>query len=112
MILVRINLAREVLRRSHSSCGGVWAGYRYHRVQVEKMASRIITDTEGVAWTIFEVRPAPNIRGVTLVRDELRHGWLCFKPSGIDRKLRLTPIPAGWEAATDDCLQTYLRAAS
>lgn len=45
-----------------------------HRVQVETVASRIITDAEGVAWTISEVHPTPNSRGVTLVRDELRHG--------------------------------------
>lgn len=73
------------------------------------MATRIITDAEGVTWTIWEVHPTPNSQGMTLVRDELRHGWLCFKARGLDRKLRLTPIPPGWEAATDDRLRIYLQ---
>lgn len=37
------------------------------------------------------------------------HGWLCFESD--EEKRRLAPVPAGWDTADADQLQTWLQAA-
>ena len=95
------------------------------------MAHRTVRDSEGVAWEVWEVRPAWAERRVAARREkgearplarELRHGrdrrqveeprprvgtglesgWLVF--ASAFEKRRLTPIPIQWEELPDETL--------
>jgi|SRR5687768_15104052 len=95
------------------------------------MAHRTVRDSEGVAWEVWEVRPAwaerrvgarrgkgeervpaaelrrgRDRRQVTEARPRvgtgLESGWLVF--ASAFEKRRLTPIPIQWEELPDDTL--------
>ena len=95
------------------------------------MAHRTVRDSEGVAWEVWEVRPAWAERRVAPRRGEgeerppeaehrrgrdrrqvnenrprvgtgLESGWLVF--ASAYEKRRLTPIPIQWEELPDDTL--------
>jgi hypothetical protein len=66
------------------------------------MAHREFTDSVGVAWRVWEVRPSGPVPGVH-VRPELARGWLAFQCHGERR--RLAPIPVGWEQVSDEELE-------
>jgi hypothetical protein len=67
------------------------------------MSLRSVTDSEGVAWRVWDVLPQTRyIAG-------LEHGWLCFE--SVTEKRRLTPIPPGWQERGDDELLALLREA-
>jgi hypothetical protein len=71
------------------------------------MALRTFTARDGSVWNVWNVVP-------TLARNEqklalgigMAGGWLCFE-SG-EAKRRLIPVPAGWEAWSDDELDGAL----
>lgn len=92
------------------------------------MAHRRIADHARRVWDVWEVNPASVARKVTeerrsqpgvrvqrkemriVVADELREGWLAFQCESERR--RITPIPLGWEAMTDDELLGLLARAT
>lgn len=100
------------------------------------MAHRTFSDEEGVAWQVWEVRPAWAERRSEERRSEaaqpqgnerrrterraiaesrpalsahLRRGWLSFE-SPHERR-RLAPVPPGWERLTEEGLLGLLRGA-
>jgi hypothetical protein len=92
------------------------------------MAHRQIMDDAQCLWDVWEVNPASVARKVTeerrsqpgartprkamriVVADELREGWLTFQCE--TERRRITPIPLGWEAMTDDELLGLLARAT
>lgn len=71
------------------------------------MALRTFTSRDGVLWNVWNVVPtlSTNTRRLTLGTG-MADGWLCFEGGGAKR--RLIPVPAGWEAWTEDQLQAAL----
>jgi hypothetical protein len=95
------------------------------------MALREYTDSDGINWQIWNVRPTTRYSS-PLVRAERRRkaaphfypdrrtggfsltpglekGWLCFECS--DEKRRLIPAPRDWATCDDSALDRYLKAA-
>jgi hypothetical protein len=74
------------------------------------MALREFTDRMGSRWRVWDIRPEEMHAGPR-VEDYLQkvmHGWLAFEPVGGGEKRRLSPIPAGWEQATEEELEQML----
>jgi hypothetical protein len=61
---------------------------------------RVFVDPKGMSWDVFAV--LPNVGGKALARlpGPFQQGWLCFDAA--TEKRRLSPIPHGWETATDE----------
>lgn len=70
------------------------------------MAVREFVDSRGVKWRVWNTRPS---RG-EMLSGEFEHGWLTFESASSLR--RCTPIPADWEAASPDRLESLCRMAS
>ena len=70
------------------------------------MAIRIFSDSQGVEWRVWSTVPS----NVGAVAPDLRAGWLSFD-SGSERR-RVSPIPAGWEEASDERLELFCRIAT
>jgi hypothetical protein len=70
------------------------------------MAIRIFTDPRGVEWRVWSTVPS----NVGAVAPDLRMGWLSFD-SGSERR-RVSPIPPGWEEASDERLELICRIAT
>jgi len=73
---------------------------------------RILTDSTGVQWTVFEVKrqSGTGTRDKwTYLPEEYGDGWLCFESS--ISKRRLTPVPPRWREFADDELERMLRQA-
>ena len=75
---------------------------------------RDFRDDQGVQWLVYAVHReaitgAAAERGRRYLPDPYRGGWLVFE-SG-ERKLRLAPIPDGWDDLPDRTLRTLLAAA-
>ena len=68
---------------------------------------RVIADSTGVEWTVFEVKrqSTPTDRWSHLPA-EFANGWLCFESDFSKR--RLTPVPSRWEEFSDDELNRLL----
>ena len=78
------------------------------------MALREFTDKNGRNWRAWDVTSAtihPATRSEDFMRDFL-DGWLTFESLDGGAKCRLTPIPRGWESATDEQLEEWLHAAA
>ena len=94
------------------------------------MAYRTFRDENGVEWRAWEVRPTlaerrvlrerrgaarpaaerrRNHRPRSVVRDDLRLGWLAFR-SDVEHRRR-APIPEGWEEMNEEELREILAAA-
>ncbi len=68
---------------------------------------RVLRDSAGVQWTVFEVKRQSSSRdGWKYLPEEFGGGWLCFESSLSKR--RLTPIPPRWHDCTDDQLERML----
>lgn len=77
------------------------------------MALRDFTDKNGRAWRAWDVTAAtihPATRSEDFMRDFL-DGWITFESLDGEAKCRLTPIPRGWESASDEQLEEWLHAA-
>lgn len=93
------------------------------------MAYREFQDNQGTWWKVWDVTPDEQIfrpRTPVSVRAQAREdrsthargevtpsrsrGWLAFQSSGESR--RLSPIPAGWETASEENLAAFLIEAS
>ncbi|MBB4636509.1 hypothetical protein [Longimicrobium terrae] len=70
------------------------------------MAYREFTDDDGVFWQVWETRPGDTAN----VRAPFAGGWLTFESTG--GRLRLRPIPHGWEDAPDQEMANWLRQAA
>jgi hypothetical protein len=70
------------------------------------MAHRAFQDERGRQWQVWDVHPSSGIA----VKPELQAGWLAFETN--DEKRRLTPIPDGWEEASEPALQALLARAT
>jgi hypothetical protein len=74
------------------------------------MAHRAFSDEQGTQWEVWEVHPtlATRERVITAPRlpPELLSGWLTFQSA--NEKRRLTPIPNGWEALSENRLGQLL----
>lgn len=69
------------------------------------MAYRDFTDEAGQGWRVWDTYPQkPEI-----VAQELKSGWLSFESAG--EKLRLAPVPKGWEEGAETELRGLLQAA-
>jgi len=64
---------------------------------------RAFTDSAGVAWDAFAVHPSAEPGGRARLPEPYQRGWLSFD-SGRERR-RLSPIPEGWFAMSDDELR-------
>jgi len=101
------------------------------------MPYRILTDSAGTEWQVWDIAPQLTERrsgentdrrvAITVIphadrRTEVRRladtrravlrgtfaeGWLCFESNS--EKRRLSPIPTGWTTCSDELLETYLR---
>jgi hypothetical protein len=74
------------------------------------MALREFTDRTGCRWRVWDIRPE-EMHAATRAEDYLQsviHGWLAFEPVGGGEKRRLSPIPAGWDRATEVELERML----
>jgi hypothetical protein len=68
---------------------------------------RHITDTNGVEWTVFEVKKQGGVSDRwSYLPEEFGEGWLCFESRSSKR--RLTPIPARWREFSDSQLTRLL----
>lgn len=77
------------------------------------MSVRTFESPEGATWSVWEVIPGEvsdfrSAHGSYLPRD-LADGWLCFD-CGTEKR-RLAPLPAGWQARSDEDLRFWCRAA-
>ena len=71
---------------------------------------RILTDTTGTEWTVFEVKRAANSQEQwSYLPEEFGDGWLCFE-SNVSKR-RLTPIPPEWRDCSDEELRRLLKSA-
>ncbi|HEX3849391.1 MAG TPA: hypothetical protein VHW01_00405 [Polyangiaceae bacterium] len=71
---------------------------------------RVIADSSGVDWTVFEVKRQDTASDRWLhLPDEFANGWLCFESDFSKR--RLTPVPPRWEGYSDAELARLLAAA-
>jgi hypothetical protein len=71
---------------------------------------RIIADSTGVSWTIFEVknRGGPKEQW-SYLPEQFGNGWLCFE-SHVSKR-RLTPVPPRWLDYSDTELAVLLERA-
>jgi hypothetical protein len=69
------------------------------------MAYTEYTDSDGVPWRVWETRP----RSPQTLSAEWAEGWLTFESPS--QKLRLAPVPAGWQAFSPDRLDRLRRLA-
>ena len=71
---------------------------------------RILTDSTGIQWTVFEVKRQSNSQERwTYLPEEFGDGWLCFE-SDVSKR-RLTPVPPRWREYGDDQLARMLEQA-
>lgn len=78
------------------------------------MALREFTDRNGVAWRVWDITPESS-HPATRIEDYLQgflDGWLVFESIEGMEKRRLYPLPARWEEAPDDELESLLRGAA
>jgi hypothetical protein len=77
------------------------------------MASRSFNGPDGTSWQAWDVVPGQHSDWPTHARahlpESMTEGWLCFECEG--EKRRLHPIPAAWEAGSDDDLWALCRRA-
>lgn len=77
------------------------------------MALREFTDGTGCRWRVWDIRPE-EMHKAARAEDHLQSvisGWLAFESNESTEKRRLSPIPSGWETATDAELERLLRRA-
>ena len=68
---------------------------------------RIMTDSRGVEWTVFEVkRQAVTKDRWSYLPEAFGDGWLCFE-SDVSKR-RLTPVPPNWREFEDEELEGLL----
>ena len=68
---------------------------------------RVLLDSTGVRWMIFEVKgPSGSDERASYLPEEYREGWLCFESS--TSKRRLAPIPPRWREFGDEELERML----
>ena len=68
---------------------------------------RMLTDSDGVEWTVFEVkRQAVTKDRWSYLPEAFGDGWLCFESE--TSKRRLTPVPPRWREFGDDELERML----
>jgi hypothetical protein len=60
---------------------------------------REVEDGRGIRWLVFAVYPS-SPSGRSTLNERFRGGWLSFD-CGMETR-RLAPIPAGWDALTDE----------
>jgi len=72
---------------------------------LEGTSMRVLLDSAGVRWMVFEVK-RPGSERATYLPAEFGDGWLCFESS--TSKRRLTPIPPHWREYGDDELERML----
>lgn len=90
------------------------------------MGFRTFHDADGNEWAAWDVRPGDRqrrtprvIEGVDGLRATVsprrvvhhRESWLVFESSASGEKRRVSPIPQGWEKATDAELDAIRRSA-
>jgi len=69
---------------------------------------RYFIDQAGTEWRVWDVNPAIHVRRASVAPQrslKVPEGWLCFEAAGERR--RLSPIPFGWEDASDDELCAF-----
>lgn len=74
------------------------------------MGLRDFTDGTGCRWRVWDIRPEQMHRAAR-AEDYLQaviSGWLAFESEGGSEKRRLSPIPSGWETATEEELERLL----
>jgi hypothetical protein len=67
------------------------------------------TDREGREWRVWYTRPL-LAEVVSILPSEWKEGWLTFESRG--DKLRLAPVPSGWERLSPERLDLLRRAAA
>ena len=72
---------------------------------------RTFRDSNGTAWTVFEVRRQVNSTGdrTSYLPGGFNDGWLCFESTGAKR--RLTKYPQRWREFSDSELMGLLEQA-
>jgi hypothetical protein len=68
---------------------------------------RTFADSNGIEWTVYEVRKQGGTDGRwSYLPEQFGGGWLCFE-SDVSKR-RLTPIPHRWRDFSDRELQGLL----
>lgn len=68
---------------------------------------REFTDRDGCNWVVYSINHGVmESGGRRYLPDEYQQGWLVFECG--ERKLRLAPVPAGWDGMSDDELRALL----
>ena len=75
------------------------------RAYRSRMPLREFVDASGVSWRVWDTAPG-RLDGLALA---YQRGWLTFD-NGTER-FRLAPIPADWDALSDERLALLLRVA-
>src|SRR5262245_10290717 len=70
---------------------------------------RILNDSTGIQWTVFEVTRAAENDRWSFVPEEFGDGWLCFESRFAKR--RLTPVPPRWRDFGEEELERMLERA-
>jgi hypothetical protein len=63
---------------------------------------RVVEDANGVRWDICAIHPSAP-KGRVQLPEPYRSGWLFF--DSVLQKRRLSPIPDGWESASEELLR-------
>ena len=92
-------------RRFTDSDGGSWEAWEVHPASVER---RINTERRVASRASSERRRIREFRLV--IPRELSEGWLALQSRG--RKIRLSPIPDGWQHLSDDELAAIVHRAA
>lgn len=74
---------------------------------------RQFVDERGQSWHVWETRPSNDGANVS---ERYRRGWLAFETVGTAgpesvQRLRVAPIPEGWNDTTDEALCRLLSVA-
>lgn len=63
-------------------------------------AHRVFVDANGISWDVFGVLPPAGGKALARLPGPFQQGWLCF--GAATEKRRLSPIPEGWEDASEE----------
>jgi len=79
------------------------------------MSVREFTDSSGVAWRVWEVRPealSPRTKEEDYLAQMYITGWLVFETMSGDAKRRLYPVPLYWSELQNEQLESLLQQAA
>jgi hypothetical protein len=78
------------------------------------MAHRTFSGSDGALWNAWSIAPdrpeSWNTKAAHFLPTGMTEGWLCFECG--DDKRRLSPVPDGWDALSDEELRAMCASAN